>query len=93
MRFLPVLIAAALLAPLVAADDVDDSRSEPRGMIERCVAGRGNLTRLDRVHFDSMSQDGRIDYLLFQNHLRRELRRLELRRKAFAELAPLIPFA
>ena len=51
------------------------------------------LTALAKLDFDRMSQDGRIDYLLFKNHLEHELRQLDLQSKALAEVAPLIPFA
>ena len=51
------------------------------------------LVALGRVNFDSLSQDGRIDYLLFKNHLEYERRQLDIRAKAFADAAPLIPFA
>jgi len=51
------------------------------------------LTALTKLDFDRMSQDGRIDYLLFKNHLEHELRQLDLQSKALAEVAPLIPFA
>ena len=50
------------------------------------------LTTLARLNFDSMSQEGRIDYLLFKNHLEHELRQLDLQVKAQAEIAPLVPF-
>ena len=51
------------------------------------------LAALARLSFDSMSQDGRIDYILFKNHLDHELRQLDLQEKALAEIAPLAPFA
>ncbi len=51
------------------------------------------LTLLPSLPFDSMSQDGKIDYLLFQNYLSRNLNRLEIQAKRRAEEAPLIPFA
>src|SRR5262245_31449269 len=51
------------------------------------------LTSLTKLDFDRMSQDGRIDYLLFKNHLEHELRQLDLQSRALAEVAPLIPFA
>ena len=50
------------------------------------------LATLAKADFDSMSQDGRIDYLLFKNHLDHELRSLDLQIKALAEVAPLLPF-
>ena len=50
------------------------------------------LATLAKLNFDSMSQDGRIDYVLFKNHLDRELRQLDLQVKAVAEVAALLPF-
>ncbi|MGI8741001.1 MAG: DUF885 family protein [Bryobacteraceae bacterium] len=51
------------------------------------------LDRLAKVDFNSLSQAGRIDYLLFQNHLQHELRQLDLTAKNQAEAASLVPFA
>ena len=51
------------------------------------------LATLAKLNFDSMSQDGRVDYLLFKNHLDHELRQLEIQSKALAEIAALVPFA
>jgi uncharacterized protein (DUF885 family) len=45
------------------------------------------LASLDRLDFDSMSQDGRIDYLLFRNQLNYELRQVDTRAANFAETA------
>jgi len=51
---------------------------------------RASLLTLD---FDSMSQDGKVDYILFKNHLEYELRQLDIQAKQLAEIQPLIPFA
>ncbi len=51
------------------------------------------LARLRALDFDSLSQDGKIDYLAFSNHLAREERRLELDAAEAAETEPLLPFA
>jgi hypothetical protein len=51
------------------------------------------LASLDRLDFDSMSQDGRIDYLLFRNQLNYELRQVDTRAANFAETAAFLPFA
>lgn len=51
------------------------------------------LAALPKLGFDSMSQDGRVDYLLFKNHLEHELRQLGIQGKALAEIAALAPFA
>jgi hypothetical protein len=40
-----------------------------------------------------MSQEGKVDYLLFRNHLEHELRQLDIEEKQLAEVAPLIPFS
>lgn len=51
------------------------------------------LDSLKSMNFDSMSQDGKIDYILFRNHLEYELRQLDIQGKQLAEIQPLIPFA
>ncbi len=51
------------------------------------------LTSLKSLDFDSMSQDGKIDYLLFKNHLEYELRQLDIQAQQLAEIQPLVPFA
>ena len=37
------------------------------------------LDRLGTLDFDKLGRDGRVDYLLFKNHLEHELRQLDLR--------------
>ena len=44
------------------------------------------------MNFDSMSQDGKIDYLLLRNDLSHELQRLDIEEKEQAENAAYIPF-
>ncbi len=51
------------------------------------------LAALEHLDFDAMSLDGKIDYLLFKNHLDHELRQLNVQAKMLDETAPLIPFA
>ena len=51
------------------------------------------LKRLDSLAFDALSQDGRIDCLLFRNLLNHELGDVELRAKDWDEAAPMCPFA
>jgi len=48
---------------------------------------------LAKFEFGSMSQAGRVDYLLFKNHLDYELRQLDIQARQFAEIASLVPFA
>jgi uncharacterized protein (DUF885 family) len=43
------------------------------------------LAALDKLDFDKLSQEGKVDYLLLKNHLNRELRRIEVLAKAEAE--------
>jgi len=50
------------------------------------------LASLQKLDFDSMSQDGKIDYLLFKNHLEYELRQLDIQARQLSEIEPLVPF-
>jgi uncharacterized protein (DUF885 family) len=50
------------------------------------------LERMQKLNFDSMSQEGKVDYILLKNHLESELRQLDIQAKQLAEVAPLIPF-
>ena len=51
------------------------------------------LNSLQKLDFDAMSQDGKIDYLLFKNHLENELRQIDIQSKQIVEIEPLLPFA
>ncbi len=51
------------------------------------------LASLKSLDFDSMSQDGKIDYILFKNHLEYELRQLDIQSRQLSEIEPLVPFA
>jgi len=51
------------------------------------------LATLAKLNFDSLSQDGKVDYLLFRTHLNHELQQEELQGKALTEVAPFAPFA
>jgi len=51
------------------------------------------LQRLEGVNFEALSVDGRVDYLLFKNHLEYLLRQLDIQAKQIAEMEPLMPFA
>lgn len=52
-----------------------------------------HLNSLKALDFDALSQDGKVDYLLFKNHLEYELRQIDIQEKQLAEIQPLIPFA
>src|SRR6185295_10110818 len=47
------------------------------------------LAALQRMPFDSLSQDDKVDYVLFKNHLDHELRQLDIQTKQLAEIEPL----
>jgi uncharacterized protein (DUF885 family) len=51
------------------------------------------LGRLKGLDFDKLSQEGKIDYLLLDNHLHRELRQLDLEARRLEETGPFTPFA
>jgi uncharacterized protein (DUF885 family) len=48
---------------------------------------------LTAQNFDALSQDGKVDYILFRNHLDHELSRLNLDEKEQSENAVYLPFA
>ena len=50
------------------------------------------LDRIQKLNFDAMSQEGKVDYILFRSHLEHELRQLDIEAKQQAEIALLIPF-
>lgn len=50
------------------------------------------LDSLRTLNFDAMSQDGKIDYILFKNHLEYELRQLDIQSRQLSEIEPLLPF-
>jgi uncharacterized protein (DUF885 family) len=52
-----------------------------------------NLAALEQLDFQSLDQSGRIDWLLFRNHLQFEQRELDYGTHKAAEIADLIPFA
>src|ERR1041385_5060668 len=51
------------------------------------------LASLQSLNFDSMSEDGKIDYLLFKNHLEYQLRQLDIQAQQLSEIEPLVPFS
>ncbi|MHB1556296.1 MAG: DUF885 family protein [Isosphaeraceae bacterium] len=52
----------------------------------------GWLHQLDRLDFDRIGHDGKVDYLLFRNYLAHELRQLDIRQHERPEWEPLISF-
>jgi uncharacterized protein (DUF885 family) len=50
------------------------------------------LERIQKLNFDGMSQEGKVDYILFRTHLEHELRQLDIEEKQLAEITPLAPF-
>ena len=69
------------------AFDSPDQRSRMRGFY---TAWRTKLRALD---FDRLSQEGRIDYVLLDNHLRYELDLADRQDRMRAEAVPLMPFS
>ncbi len=51
------------------------------------------LALLERQDFAKLNHDEQVDFVLFQNYLRHELKELERGQKQLAEMATLIPFA
>jgi len=50
-------------------------------------------TALDKIKFETLSQDGRIDYILLRNYLKHDRDQLALDARQMTEMQPLIPFA
>lgn len=50
------------------------------------------LAQLQKLDFDSMTQEGKVDYILLRNHIEHELRQLDIQAKQLAEIESLIPF-
>lgn len=51
------------------------------------------LERIERIKFDSMSLDGKADYILLKNYLNHQKFLLEIQKKRLEEIKPVIPFA
>jgi uncharacterized protein (DUF885 family) len=51
------------------------------------------LALLGKMNFDALGAEGKVDYVLFKNHLDHEAQQLEIESKALSEIAPLMPFA
>lgn len=69
------------------AYDSPDQRARMRGFY---AAWR---TRLRALDFDRLSKEGRIDYVLLENHLRYQLDLADRQDRQRAEVLPLLPFA
>src|SRR3954471_15495702 len=70
--------------------DANDSPAQRRRMREFYSGWR---TRLPEVGFDKLSQEGRVDYVLLDNHLQYQLALLDRQEKMRGETAVLLPFA
>lgn len=51
------------------------------------------LRALDALDFEALGRGGRVDWILFENHLRRELHDLHEQQRRDGEVATLLPFA
>lgn len=51
------------------------------------------MKKLSNVNFETLSQDGKVDYILFKNYLDHEQRQLQIQSSYFSEAQPLLPFA
>ncbi len=51
------------------------------------------LAMLGKMNFEALSPEGKVDWVLFKNHLNHEMQQIEIESKTLAEIAPLLPFA
>ncbi len=94
-------VSASPLRPLIERYTNDRGNLVRFHNIDTSPARRERLKRLytewqgalGRVNFDTLGQDGRVDYVLFRNHLEREVKRLELDSTSDKEIASYVPFA
>jgi uncharacterized protein (DUF885 family) len=70
--------------------DTPDSPSQRARLRAHYSTWRTRLTELD---FGKLSQEGKVDYVLLDNHLRYQLELMDREVKQRAETAPLMPFA
>lgn len=77
-------------AALARRYDADQSPAQRQRMREFFEAWR---TRLREVDFDKLGQEGKIDYVLLDNHLQYQLTLLDRRAKQRTETVALLPFA
>ena len=85
-----VRLYAADRAALLRRYDVEYSaarRDRMRAFYEDWTA------RLDRIDFDALSQEGRVDYVLMSHEVRYELAVLDREERLYQEMAPWLPFA
>ncbi|MFN5600180.1 MAG: DUF885 family protein [Gemmatimonas sp.] len=81
---------AADQAALQRRYDAPDSKAQRTRMRAFFSTWRDRLRDLD---FGALSQDGKVDYVLLDNHLRYQLDLMAREDKQMAEMAPLLPFA
>ncbi len=70
--------------------DAPDSKSQRARMRAFSTTWRERLTQLD---FGKLSQEGKVDYVLLDNHLRYQLELMAREEVQAQEMAPLMPFA
>lgn len=81
---------AADQAALQRRYDGDDSPAQRRRLRAFFMAWREQLAAHD---FDRLSQEGKVDYVLLDNHLRYQLDLMTREERQLAEVTPLLPFA
>lgn len=103
---LTALAAAACLAPMSMIDRIQQYQAD-LGSLSRFYniefspnrAKRfdafysESLQNLDKVDFDKLDQSGKVDFILFRNHLNRNRSRLEYSQKQVEEASVLLPYA
>lgn len=81
---------AADQAALQRRYDGDDSPAQRRRLRAFFMAWREQLAAHD---FERLSQEGKVDYVLLDNHLRYQLDLMTREERQLAEVTPLLPFA
>jgi uncharacterized protein (DUF885 family) len=97
----PAPLAASELRDTVALFTADRAGLLRRYTVEYSPSRQERLrafygewrARLDRMDFDRLGTEGRVDWILLGNRVRREQDQLDRDQRLLAEMAPLVPFA
>jgi len=96
-----ILAGESEVRPLIARFSTDERSIDRYYFFEFSSARRRRFDEFDRewlgilaeMNFEALNRDGKIDAILFKNHLTRRLRQRRLDAAADERLAPFLPFA
>ncbi|MDN3205274.1 DUF885 family protein [Algoriphagus sediminis] len=104
LLFIPIFFCVVLTGFAIELENMIRTYQADRGALSRLYTNRLSTEYFDRMdafhkeyldylnaqNYDALSEDGKIDYVLFRNYLERELAELELDRRAFDEVSEVL---